>query len=85
MTPQSWTWRNFINPKGLVAAASITSQAFIPNFSHIIATSFANPIFIALKVFSRSFTISAVSVELTTTTSLIILEYRFLPTSAHFQ
>ena len=75
---------NFIKPKGFVAAALITSQAFMPNFSHIIATSLAKPILIALNVFSSNFTISAVSVELTVTTSLIIFEYSSLPTSEHF-
>ena len=83
MPPKPGPGVNFINPNGLVAAASITSHTFTPNFSHIIATSFANPIFIALNVFSSSFTISAVSVELTITTSLIILEYSSLPTSEH--
>ena len=75
---------NFIKPNGFVAAASITSQAFTPNFSHIIATSFANPMLIARNVFSSSLTISAVSVELTRLmTSLIILEYNALPTLEH--
>ena len=84
MTSKPGPGVNFINPNGFVAAASITSQTFTPNFSHIIAISFARPILIALNVFSSSFTISAVSVELTFIIFLIILEYSSSPTSAHF-
>ena len=61
-----------MKPKGLVAAASITSQTFTPNFSHIIAVSFASPIFTDLKVFSKSLTISAASGDETITISFAI-------------
>ena len=57
-----------MNPKGLLAAASITSHTSSPIRSHIMAISFASPILIMRKVFSSSFTISATWVELTGTT-----------------
>ena len=57
-----------MKPKGLVAAASITSQVSRPSRSHMIATSLTRPMFTARKVFSSSLTISAVSVEETGTT-----------------
>ena len=57
-----------MNPKGLVAAASITSHTLMPMRSHISAISFTRPMLIMRKVFSSSFTISATRVELTGTT-----------------
>lgn len=54
---------NYIkNPYFFVAAASITSHTFKPNLAHINATSLARP-FMALKVFYKSFVISAACVE----------------------
>ena len=52
-----------MKPKGLVAAASITSQTSTPSRSHMRATSFTRPMFTLRKVFSSSFTISAACVE----------------------
>jgi len=57
-----------MNPNGLVAAASITSQTLMPIRSHIVEISFASPILIIRNVFSSNFTISATCVELTGTT-----------------
>ena len=57
-----------MKPKGLVAAASITSHTLMPMRSHIMAISFTSPMLIMRKVFSSSFTISATCVELTGTT-----------------
>ncbi len=57
-----------MKPNGFVAAARITSKASIPSLRLMIATSFTRPMFTARKVFSRSFTISAVSVDDTGTT-----------------
>ncbi len=57
-----------MNPNGLVAAASITSQTSMPMRPHIIAISFTRPMLIMRNVFSSSFTISATCVELTGTT-----------------
>ena len=53
---------NFMNPKGLVAAASMTSQMLTPSLSHTIAISFTSPMFTDRNVFSSSLTSSAVSV-----------------------
>ena len=50
---------NGINPNGLVAAASITSQTSTFNRSHISAISFTRPMFTLRNVFSSNFTISA--------------------------
>src|SRR6266540_2720876 len=41
-----------IKPKGLVAAASITSQTPIPSLSHMMAISLTRPMLTARKVFS---------------------------------
>ncbi len=57
-----------MKPKGLVAAASITSQTLMPMPSHMMAISFTRPMLIMRNVFSSSFTISATWVELTGTT-----------------
>ena len=53
---------NFMNPNGFVAAASITSHTLTPSLSQTICISFTRPMFTDLKVFSSSFTSSAVSV-----------------------
>ena len=53
---------NFMKPNGFVAAASITSQTFTPSLSQTICISFTSPMFTERKVFSSSFTSSAVSV-----------------------
>ena len=50
-----------MNPNGLVAAASMTSHTSMPSLLHIMASSFAMPMFTARKVFSSSLTISAVA------------------------
>ena len=69
ITPERWMHYlssvgvNFINPNGFVAEAFIISQTLKPNLSHIKATSFTRPIFTALNVFSKSFTISAAWVD----------------------
>src|SRR5438552_18060511 len=65
-----------MKPKGLVAAASITSQTSIPSLAHIIASSFAIAMLTARKVFSSSFVISAVAGDETGITRSIIVEYR---------
>ena len=52
-----------MKPNGLVAAASITSHTSTPRRSHMSATSLTRPMFTLRKVFSSSFTISAVWVE----------------------
>ena len=52
-----------MNPKGLLAAASMTSQTSSPRRSHIRAISFTRPMFTLRKVFSRSLIISADWVE----------------------
>ncbi len=58
---------NLLNPKGLVAAASITSHTSTRRRSAIMATSFTMAMFTARNVFSRIFTISAASVDETGT------------------
>ena len=65
-----------MNPNGLVAAASITSQVSRPSRPHMMATSLTRPMFTARKVFSSSFTISAVSVDETGMTLSMNLPYR---------
>ena len=54
---------NFMNPKGLVAAASMTSHTSTPSLSHTMAISLASPMFTVRKVFSKSFVSSATSGE----------------------
>ena len=56
-------------PKGLVAAAPITSHTSMPMCADIIAISLTSAMFTLRKVFSSSFTISATRVEDTVTTS----------------
>ena len=58
-----------MKPKGLVLAASITSQTLIPKLWQVNAISFARAILTLRNVFSKSLTISAQSVEETATTS----------------
>ena len=48
---------NFMKPKGLVAAASMISQASRPNLSHMSSNSLARPMLTERKVFSKSLTI----------------------------
>src|SRR5512142_3246751 len=72
---------NFMNPNGLVAAASITSQTSTPRRSHMMASSFTNPILIIRYVFSSSFAISAASADETGTTVLIAAAYQAAATS----
>src|SRR5215212_1264878 len=72
---------NFINPNGLVAAASITSQTSTLRRSHIIANSLTSPMLIIRNVFSSSFAISAASAELTACTVLIAPSYQVEATS----
>ena len=70
-----------MKPKGLVAAASITSQTLMSMPSHISAISFTRPMLIMRKVFSSSFTISATRVLLTGTTFCSACEKKTLPIS----
>src|SRR2546430_4455853 len=58
---------NFMNPNGLVAAASITSHTSTPSFSHTIAISLTRPMLTLRNVFSRILTSSAASVDETGT------------------
>ncbi len=58
---------NFMKPKGLVAAASMTSQTSTASLSQTIAISFTMAMLTDRKVFSSSFTSSAASGELTGT------------------
>ena len=51
-----------MKPKGLLAAASITSHTSTPRRSHMSATSLTRPMLTLRKVFSSSFTISAARV-----------------------
>src|SRR5665213_3522871 len=74
---------NFMNPNGLVAAASITSQTFTPSLSHTIAISLTRPMLTERNVFSSSLTSSAVSVDETGTMVSRQLWYRALATSVH--
>ena len=52
-----------MNPNGLVAAASITSQTSTPKRSAMIAVSLTSPMFTARKVFSRILVSSAASAD----------------------
>ena len=65
MSPDSGPGENGKYPNGFEAAAFITSHMSMPIFSQIIFISFTNPMFTDLKVFSRSFVISAVLMFLT--------------------
>ena len=61
-----------MNPKGLVAAASITSQTSMPSRSQSWASSLTKAMLTERKTFSSSFESSAASrVESTTTSSQI--------------
>ena len=61
-----------MNPKGLVEAASITSQTSIPSRSQSWESSLTRAMLTERKMFSRSFASSAASgVERTTTSSQI--------------
>ncbi len=64
-----------MKPKGLVAAASITSQVSRPRRAHMSATSLTRPTLTARKVFSSSLTISALSVDDTGTSVSMKLPY----------
>ncbi len=57
-----------MKPKGLVAAASMTSQTLMLSLADISASSFTSPMLTLRKVFSSSFTISATRVDETGTT-----------------
>ncbi len=57
-----------MNPNGLVAAASMTSQAEMLSRPHTSASSLASAMLTCRKVFSYSFTISATVGEETSTT-----------------
>ena len=59
--PRPGPGRNGMKPKGLVAAASITSQTSIPMRSHSIASSFTRAMFTLRKMFSSSLVSSATS------------------------
>ena len=59
---------NFMKPKGLVAAASMTSQTSIFMRSQSIASSFMSAMLTLRKMFSSSLVISATSGVLTGTT-----------------
>src|SRR6185436_6869392 len=50
-----------MKPNGLVAAAATTSHTEIPSFRLMMANSLTSAMFTERKVFSKSFTISAVS------------------------
>ena len=58
-----------MNPYGLVAAASTTSQTSMPIRSQSTASSLTRAMFTERKMFSSSFVISAASGVATTTTS----------------
>ena len=64
-----------MKPKGLVAAASITSQMSMPMRMPSIFSSFTSAIFTQRKMFSSSLVISAACVELTGTTLATICAY----------
>jgi hypothetical protein len=72
-----------MNPNGFVPAASMTSHTSTPSLSQTIAISFTMAMFTARKVFSRSFTSSAVSVDETGTTVSMHAEYSSLASSVH--
>src|SRR5437867_1422190 len=54
---------NFMNPNGLVAAASMTSHTLTPSLSHTIGIALTSPMFTLRNVFSRILTSSAASVD----------------------
>ena len=58
-----------MKPKGLVEAASITSQMSMPSRSHSIASSLTSAMLTERKMFSSSFVSSAASGAETRTTS----------------
>ena len=64
---------NFMNPNGLVAAASITSHTFSPMRSHSSASSFTSAILTERKTFSNSLVSSAARGDETGTTRLVML------------
>ena len=64
---------NFMNPNGLVAAASMTSQTSRSIRSHRSASWLTNAMFTLRKMFSRSLAISAASGEESSTTRSLIL------------
>ena len=72
---------NFMKPNGFVAAASITSHTSTPSLSHMIAISFASPMFTERKVFSSNFDNSAVSALDTSTTLSMHTRYSAAATS----
>ncbi len=57
-----------MKPKGFVDAAAITSHTESPRRRHMMANSLTSAMLTERKVFSKSFTISAVSVPETGTT-----------------
>ena len=71
---------NFMNPNGLVAAASITSHTSTPSFSHTIAISLTRPMLTLRNVFSRILTSSAASVDETGTSVSMAGSYTAIAT-----
>src|SRR5665648_570176 len=67
---------NFIKPKGLVAAASMTSQTSMFSLLHICASSLTMEMLIMRNVFSSNLVISATSAEKTDTMVSSALEYQ---------
>ncbi len=65
-----------MKPKGLVAAASMTSHTSTPSRSHMMASSLTRPRLIMRKVFSSSLAISATSAEETGTTCFKACAYQ---------
>ena len=61
-----------MNPKGLVAAASISSKTSMPSSLQRYFASFTSAMFTVRKLFSKSFTASAVAEEFTGTTFSMI-------------
>ena len=57
-----------MKPKGLLAAAMMTSPTSRPSLSHMSATSLTSAMFTLRNVFSSSFAISAAAALLTSTT-----------------
>ena len=68
-----------MNANGLVLAASMTSQTLTPNRSHNNAISLMKLMLMKRKVFSTSLASSAISGELTGTTSSMHAAYRRQP------
>jgi hypothetical protein len=64
-----------MNPKGLVFAASTTSQMLTPMRSETCSSSFIMAMFTQRKMFSSSLVISAARVEVTGTTVSMQCEY----------